>query len=201
MRDILGALEFYGFFDAVPLAFAATALYVVIRVLYLRSAGRARESVVTEAARALLVWYLVTLAIVVWVPELPRLMFGKITPREFAEQTFFKGGYVNNKRFWNILHGRFSYFDDAELIANIELFVPYGALLPLAFRRLKWWAADLIGLGTTLLVELLQPFFGRACDVDDIIANTLGAVIGCAAIKAVTSVCSLIARKKRKNKS
>lgn len=198
MREIFGALKFYGFIDAIPLAFAATVLYTVIRVIYLRAGGHARENVLTEAARALLVWYLVTLVIVVWVPEFPRLMFGKITPSEFAELTFFRGEYANNGRFRNIVRGKFDYFDDAELLANVELFVPFGALLPLAFRRLRWWAVDLIGLGTTLVIELVQPFVGRTCDLDDIAANTLGAVIGCAAAKLFLTIYGLISKKRSK---
>lgn len=196
MREFFGALEFYGFIDAIPPAFAATVLYTVIRVIYLRAGGHARESVLTEAARALLVWYLVTLVIVVWVPEFPRLMFGKITPSEFAEITFFRGEYANNGRFWVLVHGNLYLLHDYELMANVELFVPFGVLLPLAFRRLRWWAVDLIGLGTTLVIELVQPFVGRTCDLDDIAANTLGAVIGCAVVKLVMSLYKLFSRKR-----
>lgn len=199
MREIINTLKFYGIIDAIPLAFTATFIYAVIRVIYLRSTGKTRESVITEAARGLLIWYLITLVIVVWLPQLPLLLFGKISPLEFAQETFFRGEYANNRRFLNILCGRQGFLDDAELVANVELFVPFGVLLPLSFRRLRWWAADLIGLGATVLIELVQPFVGRSFDIDDIIANTIGMVIGCAITKAVVGVYALAARRTQNN--
>lgn len=185
MREIFGVLRFYGIFDAVPLALAATAIYAAIRVVYLRKGKRQRADICAELARGLLVWYLATLVVVVWFPYLPGLIFGKLSLADFITETFYFGEYANNGRFWNMLNGRYSIFRDFELLSNIELFVPYGILLPIAFRRLKWWAVDLISLGTTAVIELIQPFFGRSCDVDDIIANTLGAVVGCALAKLI----------------
>ena len=188
MRDFLGALKFYGIFDAVPLALAATAIYAVIRIVYLKAGKHPRADVFAETARGLLVWYLTTLVVVVWFTELPRLIFGNLSLADFSAQTFFFGEYANNGRFLSILSGRWSALRDAELLSNIELFVPYGILLPIAFRRLKWWAVDLIALGTTAVIELIQPFLGRSCDVDDIIANTLGAAVGCALAKLVIAI-------------
>lgn len=166
-----------------PIAAAATAIYAVIRAGYLKISRRPRAAVSAEIARGLLVWYLVTLIVLVWLPKLPKLLYGNLTLEEFAALTFRPGEYGNNGRFLLLLRGDFSVLRDDELIGNIVLFVPYGALLAAAFRKLRWWAVDLIGLGTTLLIELVQPFLERSCDIDDIIANTLGTVIGCAAAK------------------
>lgn len=190
MKRIFEILGNYGIFDAAPLALAATVIYAVIRAVYLRAAKRPCAGVCAEMARGLLVWYMVSLVVVVWLPDLPKLVFGDISPAEFSERTFFRGEYTSNDRFWKLLCGRFYVLHDFELLANIALFVPYGILLPTAFRGLKWWAADLIALGTTLVIELVQPFFGRSCDLDDIIANTLGAVLGCAAAKLVIAIVS-----------
>ncbi len=197
MRDVIEVLSVYGVLPAAPLALAATALYTAARFVYLRAAKKPRSGVVTETARGMLVWYLVTLVVVVWLTDLPALLFGRITAAQFAELTFFRGNYTNNERFWELVHGRFyPYRDWGEFVANIVLFMPFGALLPLAFRRLRWWAVDLIGLGTTLVIELVQPFVGRTCDLDDIAANTLGAVIGCAIAKLVMSLYKLFSRKR-----
>lgn len=197
MGILIEILSVYGILPAVPLAFAATVLYAAARFIYLRAAKQPRSGVVTETARGMLVWYLVTLVVVVWFTDLPALLFGRITAAQFAELTFFRGYYANNERFWELVHGRFDPYEDwGELLANIALFVPFGALLPLAFRRLRWWAVDLMGLGTTLVIELVQPFVGRTCDLDDIAANTLGTVIGCAAVKLVMSLYKLFSRKR-----
>ncbi len=187
MQNIIALLSVYGFFRAVPLSLAATALYGAVRVIYLRTTGKSRRSAVAETARAMLVYYLATLVVVVWFADLPDFLFGRITAAEFAERTFFRGEYTSNGRFWEIVHGNFYALRDDELLANIALFVPFGILLPLAFKA-KWWVTDLAGLGTTLTIELVQPLFGRSCDIDDVIANTLGTVIGCAAAKLVSTL-------------
>ena len=64
-------------------------------------------------------------------------------------------------------------------ILNIILFVPLGFLLPAIwneYRSLK--KTFIIGLGLSLLIEILQIFTFRLTDVDDLITNTLGTVIG-----------------------
>lgn len=195
MSWLIATLRDYGLFGSMPLAAAATALYAAIRVSCLKASRKPRAAVSAEIARGLLVWYLVTLFVLVWFPELPKLVFGRITPREFADMTFLPGEYANNGRFLSLLRGDFSVLGDDELVGNIVLFLPYGVLLAAAFRRLPWWAVDLTGLGTTLLIELIQPFLERSFDVDDIIANTLGTVIGCAAAKLILWAVS--ARKER----
>ena len=65
------------------------------------------------------------------------------------------------------------------LAGNVFLFSPIGFFLPVIWRRLQsfqkiFW----IGLGTTCLIEFVQYFIGRSSDVDDIILNTIGVLIG-----------------------
>lgn len=64
---------------------------------------------------------------------------------------------------------------------NVLLFVPFGFLVPAMnpkyFR--KWSFAMLGGLATSTVIEGVQLIFSLGqSDVDDIIANTLGAIIG-----------------------
>lgn len=188
MSALMEYLYTRGVFGALLISAVAAAIYCAVRILYLRLTRKPRESVFVEIARGLLVWYLVTLVIIVWLEYLPQLVFGRLSAKQFAEWTFFRGTYVNNGRALRALRGDFSAFLNDEFVINIALFIPYGLLLPTAFRKLRWWAADLIALGTTLCIELFQPFFGRVCDLDDIIANTLGAVIGCGIAKLVLTL-------------
>ena len=63
------------------------------------------------------------------------------------------------------------------LAGNIILFVPFGILLPLAFKIEK--KTILFGCLVSCFIEAMQFAFAMgAADVDDIILNTLGAVIG-----------------------
>lgn len=63
---------------------------------------------------------------------------------------------------------------------NLLLFVPYGFLLPLAIpgKVWSWKRALLAGLCTSLYIETVQLFTGRLCEVDDLIANAGGTVVG-----------------------
>ena len=67
-----------------------------------------------------------------------------------------------------------------EFTANIIMFLPVGATA-------WWWTASvanstLIGFCATAFIEIMQSFAvpGRFSDIRDIIANTLGALIGAA---------------------
>lgn len=64
------------------------------------------------------------------------------------------------------------------LVENIVLFIPLGLFLPFLWKRAKLWKVTLIGLGCTLLIELIQPFLRRNADIEDVICNVLGAVTG-----------------------
>ena len=64
-------------------------------------------------------------------------------------------------------------------LLNAVLFMPLGFLLPLAwadFRKL--WRTLAAGTAFSLLIELSQLFNSRQSDVDDLIMNTLGALLG-----------------------
>lgn len=63
---------------------------------------------------------------------------------------------------------------------NFFLFVPLGFLLPLAlrFKKHRLLKAILIAVLFSVLIETVQIFIGRFFEIDDIIANSLGAVSG-----------------------
>lgn len=62
---------------------------------------------------------------------------------------------------------------------NAVMFAPLGFLLPLIFERYRHWGRTLAaGFLTSLAVELIQLFTFRATDVDDLIMNTLGTLVG-----------------------
>ena len=62
---------------------------------------------------------------------------------------------------------------------NAVMFAPLGFLLPAYFERYRDWGRTLAaGFLTSLTVELIQLFTFRATDVDDLLMNTLGTVVG-----------------------
>ncbi|NLM35434.1 MAG: VanZ family protein [Clostridiales bacterium] len=66
------------------------------------------------------------------------------------------------------------------IILNICMFIPLGFLLPLFSDKFKiWWKNYLVGLATTLIIELLQLVTHRGIfEIDDIINNFWGTMIG-----------------------
>ena len=69
--------------------------------------------------------------------------------------------------------------DFKNTILNIILFVPLGFMLPFLWKKYNTQKATLMfGFGMSLAIELLQILTYRATDVNDIIANSLGAVLG-----------------------
>lgn len=72
-----------------------------------------------------------------------------------------------------------------QFVLNIALFVPLGAIVRLVVRR-GWVVATAVGFGLSLLIETTQltGLWGvydcayRYFDVDDLIANTSGALLG-----------------------
>ena len=63
-------------------------------------------------------------------------------------------------------------------IGNIGLLLPMGVFLPFVFPKRKIRQCLLMGLGLIFAIELLQPIVGRSFDIDDIICNTLGLLLG-----------------------
>ena len=82
--------------------------------------------------------------------------------------------------FWSyrvIQNGMVEYLP--ENIMNVVVFVPVGLLLGVAFRNMTWWRAFLIGFVISVSIETLQLVFYKGfSEIDDVIHNTLGCLIG-----------------------
>ena len=77
-------------------------------------------------------------------------------------------------------------YDALEFTANVGMFVPIGALVAALGRH--WWIAFAVGIALTCGIEFVQLFLpARFPDVRDILANSLGALLGAVAVVAVQS--------------
>ena len=70
---------------------------------------------------------------------------------------------------------------------NILLFFPLGILIPLVWRRLRFWRAIQVAIGVSITIELLQyasRAWGsyRAVDINDVLLNVFGACLGLALV-------------------
>lgn len=66
------------------------------------------------------------------------------------------------------------------LVGNTAMFIPLGIVWPAVFKKLNTHGKVIAaGVGVSLVIEILQlPFFDRATDIDDLILNSIGFLIG-----------------------
>ena len=71
-------------------------------------------------------------------------------------------------------------FERVEFASNVAMFVPLGVFAVLWFGVRGWWTAPVLGLALSGAIELTQALFldTRVPDARDLVANTLGAVVG-----------------------
>lgn len=67
----------------------------------------------------------------------------------------------------------------SQVIGNILMFIPLGFLLPIVFKRFTSFKKTFQFIWLfSFFIEFTQYFIGRSADIDDLILNTLGGVIG-----------------------
>lgn len=66
------------------------------------------------------------------------------------------------------------------LIGNITMFIPLGIVWPCVFRKLNSHGKVIgAGFAVSLVIEILQlPFYDRVTDIDDLLLNTAGFILG-----------------------
>lgn len=120
------------------------------------------------AARILLIPYLITLGLIVW---LPASEASKATGIVFA---FARS--VSDLTSLDPITSATVF----EFLANIVLFAPLGLLLMIAFSQAETWGVLLIGYSVSATIELVQTVLpSRYPTLSDVLANTLGTAIGC----------------------
>ena len=75
------------------------------------------------------------------------------------------------------------------VIGNSTMFIPTGIMTPLIYKR-KFPGTILTGFLLSLVIEIIQlPFSTRCSDVDDLILNTLGCLVGYGIYALVKAIC------------
>ena len=80
------------------------------------------------------------------------------------------------------------------VLGNVVLFFPLGFLLPVVYKPMRnFRICFVISFGTSLLIEICQyEFAERIFDVDDILLNTVGSIIGWLIFKILHWAYSLV---------
>lgn len=80
---------------------------------------------------------------------------------------------------------RFFYWN---VVGNILIFIPFGFFVSLYLDSQKMTRPLIITFITSLTIELVQMFIGRSFDVDDILLNCVGGIVGFLLYIALTAI-------------
>ena len=125
-------------------------------------------------------FFLVNLMVIVRMTFYPFAMAdGKVQPLIFEPAAIFPLR-VNLIPFVNMRQFDTKFDLLINLIGNSTMFIPTGIMVPLIYRNVDSLKKTVLtGFAISLTIELLQlPFAVRASDVDDLILNTAGCLMG-----------------------
>ena len=83
-----------------------------------------------------------------------------------------------------------------EFALNLLLFVPWGALALITLGLPRWWLAAMLGVALTLTIEIAQIPTPRISDPRDLVANSIGALLGIT-LAAIALAPSAIVQRRR----
>lgn len=76
-----------------------------------------------------------------------------------------------------------------DIVRNLMLFLPLGALIAGINPSRKWYRVLLIGLACSLSIEVLQYAFLRGvAQTDDLLHNTVSCLVGWGVVKGVNGI-------------
>lgn len=163
--------------NMIPYMIIAVPIYLIIRFLMLRKSSR-KFNLYHEIALLIFVIFIVGLASQTVIPKIELGINGNINILK-------NGKHVINLLPLKVLFETYrevfinlniNYFI-INFLGNIIMFMPIGFFIPLL-----WEIPDkkiiIVGFLFSLFIEVCQLFLNRGTDVDDLILNTLGTILG-----------------------
>lgn len=172
------------------ISFTAIELIFAFIWIICRAAVIIKNKKIDWKREALLLLMYINLAVIIRFTFCPmETVNGKVQPLIFDPETAFPFR-VNLIPFVNL----FDYDNRRDLLLNVignaAMFIPSGIVLPVIYRKLNNFI-KVVGAGAliSLCIEIIQlPFSVRASDVDDLILNTAGVVVGYGIYALVRSI-------------
>lgn len=162
------------------ISFVAGELFFSVIWLIIRVITWLKQGKIDWKREALLLLMYVNLAVIIRFAFFPMARInGKIQPLIFeADKVFpFK---VNLEPFVHLAEYDNRKHMILNLIGNIGMFIPSGIILPIIYKKLNSFGKIVLtGFLMSLAIEILQlPFAVRTSDVDDLLLNTAGVILG-----------------------
>lgn len=158
----------------------AVPFYVIGRVVFIKIKNVKVEKV-REVILGVFVLYIVGLASQTMIPNLHYGVDNDTGEFFFETYSAHKDSKPNFIPFNTIIPyiTDWHHFSFINIVANIFIFSPIGFFVPLLWKNWQSFRKILaVGVATTFFIEFFQLFIGRSTDIDDIILNTIGVIIG-----------------------
>jgi len=95
---------------------------------------------------------------------------------------------ISMKPIWE--YDSLNYNQIAEAILNVLLFMPLGLLAGAAIRRKRFLKTVGLCCGISVTIEILQLVLKKGvCNIDDVINNSAGCIIGCGLFLIIKLLC------------
>lgn len=143
-----------------PTLVIVTTIVVILRVTYIMTSDKRKFCLYEEIFELLFLAYLV-------------LLFQLVTSQDLP------GGGVNLMPFREILRyevGSRAFYK--QVFGNILLFIPLGYFATSYCKIKGLGTITLVSLLSSLTIEVTQHYIGRVFDIDDIILNVVGGIVG-----------------------
>lgn len=142
-----------------PMLIVFIVVLIATRLFYLRLNGK-KLVLYKEVLTLLFIVYLLILFELVTTTDLQGSGFNLIPFREILRYS------LNSKEFFS------------NVVGNILIFIPFGYFISSYINAKSLGPITFVTLITSLSIELVQSKIGRAFDIDDIILNTIGSILG-----------------------
>lgn len=186
-----------------PLALTVVIVYMLSWYSKARNNKVELENIYVESAKLIFVFYFAGLiGLKMTTPNFWSHFWALVFHGRFdlSFQDFFSGAFSFKPTIAFLLTGEMTsgVWVKTLLIGNVIMFIPFGLLLPLIREQKTFRYVIKCCFFVSLIMEILQPILGRSFDVDDILCNVVGSIIGFCIFTVARSVSFAFSTKYRK---
>lgn len=162
--------------NMIPYMLIAAPVYLIIRIIFVK-VKKIKVNRLREITMFLFVVFLIGLASQTIIPKFEIGANGfHIVKTGIHETNLIPFKVLFETYNEVVVHGYINYFL-INFLGNIVLFIPFGLIIPLLWKTTTI-KTILIGCCSSLFIEFCQLFLTRGTDVDDLMLNTTGVLIG-----------------------
>lgn len=169
------------FLQVIPITLLVGVIYAVYRCVRIKNHGNT-VSWGTEIMRWLFVCYLTGLINLILVPaNLWMCIWANVfVGYSHSEIVFFSGDFNLVPTVIKLITGELTIgrWVLKMLVYNFLMFVPFGFFLPFVSEKNNNRSIWKVAVIVPIIVEVIQPVVGRSFDVDDLILNFAGIIVG-----------------------